>query len=117
MLNIDLPPVHKVNQTLHVLEPTIAHQNDWILAVVADAVRIRAEDRIEVRAAGAQHHAVGAQRLALASERHVAEAAPIEQIAEHRLQVAVVELPAQAVLLWLHGVAAFYVVSGESKNT
>lgn len=98
MFHVDLAAVHEVDERLHVLEPTVAHQNDRILAVHVAV----AEDRIEVGAARAQDDPVGAQRLALARDRHVAEAAAVEQLREHRLQIAVVILPAQAVLLRRH---------------
>lgn len=89
MFYIDFAAIHKVHQALDVFETTVAHQYYWILAVHT----ARTENRIKVRAARAQHHPMGAQQLSLAGNCHVTEAAAIEKLREHRLQIAVMVFP------------------------
>lgn len=95
MVHIDFALVHELDQASDILEAAVTHQNDRILAVEV----VVAEDGLEVRAASAQHDAMRAQRLALARNRHVAEAAAVQQLREHVLQIVLVVLPFQTVLL------------------
>lgn len=97
MFDINFAAIHELDQTPNVLELAVLHDDDRILVCVA----IR-EDRIEECAARAQHDPVRFDGLALARERHVTEAAAVQQLREHRLQVAVMILPSQTVLLQGH---------------
>lgn len=94
VLHIDLALVHELNEALDLGKCHILHYDNRI--TFAGIVR---EHRIKEGAAGAQDHAMGPYQLTLARQGHVTEAASVQQLREHRLQITVMVLPAQAILL------------------
>lgn len=97
MLHIDLALVHELDETLDLGEGDILHDDYRI--TFAGIVR---QHRVEEGAARTEHHTMGPYQLALAGERHIAEASAVQQLREHRLQIAMMVLPAQAILLRQH---------------
>lgn len=96
MLHIDLALVHEIDQTFDVVEASVLHDDDGILLV-----GVFRQDRVKVDAAGAQDDPVCLDRLLLTGQCDIAEAAPVQQVREHGLQITVMVLPPQTVLLLL----------------
>lgn len=80
MLHVDLAPVHELDETLDVAELGVLHYDNRVLLG-----RVVRQDGVKIGAAGAQDHAVRPDYLLLAGQRHVAEAAAVQQAGEHGL--------------------------------